>query len=520
MAHTEFDVKAPLMHDLVRLNGRWMPSKPAFIDHEKTHCWAEVDRFSNQIANGLRALGIERGDSVAIVMTSCVEYAEIIYGIWKAGGVVVPLNLAVTEEGLIGMKQDASVKVCFYSPDQFQRLEPYIDQVPSLHTHIMVNAPAVSSPEKVLSYSNWINAQSIDNPMVTIADTDACNIIYSSGTTGRPKGIKHVHRRRIQALYELALMHRYHFGAVSLVAIGLYSNIAWAPLLCSLLTGGTCIIQKEFNPAHWVDLVSTHKVTHTMMAPIMFQRILEADNFSSEAVASLQAVVSGGSPLFEKLKQDVTENFNCAVIELYGLTEGFLTSLQPEDTVGRITSVGKPVIGNDYILLDEDDRELAWDNVGEICVHSIHMMTEYHNRPDATDEVMYIDERGKHWLRTGDIGRIDAEGFLYITDRKKDMILSGGQNIFPADIESVIIQHPDVSEVAVIGVPDETWGETPIALIVPTAGGADAEAIKLWTNERVGKRQRIRDVYIRRDMPRNPNGKILKRELRTEFIEG
>jgi len=253
--------------------------------------------------------------------------------------------------------------------------------------------------------------------------------------------------------------------------------------------------------------------------PLQFQKVLEAPNFTSKAVSSLEAVISGGSPLFEGLKKRVIEEFGCAVIELYGLTEGFMTTLQPGDAGNRLASVGKPVCGHDYIIIDDDDMELGWGNAGEICVRSVHWMIEYHNRPDATKEAMYFDTGGKQWLRTGDIGRIDEEGFLYIVDRKKDMILSGGQNIYPVDIESVIVDHPEVSEVAVIGIPHEKWGETPFALVVPTADASDDLQARVleWANERVGKRQKINGVEVRADLPRNPNGKILKRELRKEF---
>ena len=515
MNETQFNVQAPFMHDLVRLHGKWLPEKPAFIDHKSTHSWKMVDDNSNRIANGLIALGIEKGDCVSILMSNSIEYAEIIYGVWKAGAIIVPLNLAVTEQGLQNMHNDAAIKVAFYTSSQYKRMQPYLEAMPSIEHNIVFGSEKFDA---ALDYETWLSAQSTSNPNIAIEDMDACNIIYSSGTTGRPKGIKHTHRRRMQALHEMALMHRYHYGAISICSIGLYSNIAWAPLLLSLLTGGTCIIQKSFNPEEWIELVKRHKATHTMMAPIMFQRILVAKNFSPESVASLETMVSGGSPLFEELKQQIAENFNCNIIELYGLTEGFITSLQPEHAKGRLASVGKPVTGNDYVLVDKNDEELGWGNTGEICAYSIHMMTEYHNRPDATKEAMYTDKNGKIWLRTGDIGTIDKDGFLYITDRKKDMIISGGQNIYPADIEAVMIKHPDISEVAVISMPDEKWGETPVALIVPTRTDIEAEGIKNWTNSRVGKRQRIKEVIIRSDMPRNPNGKILKRKLRKELL--
>ena len=515
-APARFEFPGPLLPDYVRLNARWYPTQPAVIDEQATLTWQELDRRSNAVANGLLALGVGRGDSVAILLENCVEYVEILYGIWKAGAVTVPLNLAVPESGLEMMLNDAAARVLFLSPAQQARVAGMLGEVKSLLPGGVIVHEGTAG-----AFAAWRDGHLAGSPPVTIGDEDPCNIIYSSGTTALPKGIKHLHRRRIQSILELALGHRYHYGAVSICPIGLYSNVAWASLLCSLAVGGTCIIRRHFDPTAWIADVERYRVTHAMMVPIMFQRILDAPNFRPAAVQSLHAVLSGGSPLFEGLKRRVMENFSCAVIELYGLTEGFMTMLQPEEAEGRLASVGKPVRGNDYLLLDDDDQEVPWGGTGEICVRSVHWMLEYHNRPDATREAMYIDQHGVQWLRTGDVGRTDQDGYLYIVDRKKDMILSGGQNIYPADIEAVMIEHPQVAEVAVIGVPDEKWGETPVAIVVPKPGVADpglAGMLLTWTNERVGKRQRIREVRITTTLPRNPNGKILKRELRRSFL--
>lgn len=512
--HTQFELQAPLFHNFVDLHARWYPNKLAVLDEEKALSWQQLAERASQVANGLVGEGVKPGDSVAILMRNCVEYVEILYGAFKAGAVVVPLNTAVNNAGIQNMLVDSAAKVIFCCAPQANRWMP--NEGPNSQDSRVIELDSESSNP---DYSDWRNAHPRAFSDIEINDSAPCNIIYSSGTTGLPKGIKHTHRRRVQAMYELALAHRYHFGAISICPIGLYSNIAWASLFCSLIVGGTCVIRASFRPEDWIDDIERYQVTHTMMAPIMFQRILDAPNFSSVKVSSLQAVISGGSPLFAQLKQAVIDQFKCDVIELYGLTEGFMTTLQPEEAGGKLTSVGKPVRGNNYILVDNDGHIQPLGGTGEICTRSVHWMIEYHNRPDATEEIVFRDKDGLLWMRTGDIGRTDADGFLYIVDRKKDMILSGGQNIYPADIEAVMVNHADVSEVAVIGVSDETWGETPVAIIVPTRPMADADINSLltWTNERVGKRQRIRSVYLNKDMPRNPNGKILKRELRARF---
>ena len=509
-----FDIVPPLFHDFIRLNGKWYPEKPAIIDEAGTLSWGDLDRRSSQVANGLRVRGIGKGTSVAILMSNCVEYVEILYGILKAGAVIVPLNLAVNEEGLVRMIEDSSSQVIFYTPDQYERLKDMaLSHVAPFH--IVLGEEGAGDEE----FRAWRDRQPDNQPAVEIGENDPCNIIYSSGTTGLPKGIKHVYRRRIQSMYELSLAHHYHFAAVSICPIGLYSNIAWASLFCALIVGGTCVVRSKFDVEDWLSCVERFGVTHTFMVPIQFQRVLDAPSFRPERVASLEAVISGGAPLFEDLKARISDQFRCAVIELYGLTEGFMTTLQPEEATGRLTSVGKPVRGNDYILVDDTDHPVPWGGTGEICVRSVHWMAEYHNRPEATEEIKYYDPDGVLWLRTGDIGRTDEDGYLYITDRKKDMIVSGGQNIYPVDIEAVMMRHPAVSEVAVIGVPDEKWGETPVAIVVARDGSTPEErtGILAWTNEHVGKRQRIARVELRGDLPRNPNGKVLKRLLREEY---
>jgi acyl-CoA synthetase (AMP-forming)/AMP-acid ligase II len=355
-------------------------------------------------------------------------------------------------------------------------------------------------------------------PGVTIRDDDLLNIIYSSGTTGVPKGIAHTHRGRRDWAYDLAIALRYHGGARTLATLGLYSNISWVAMLCTFLAGGTLVVHERFDADEALATIERERITHTAMVPIQYQRIVERLQARPGDVRSMQAMMSCGSPLHAELRQEIFRLFPCGVIELYGLTEGVITTLDPEDAPGRWSSVGRPLQGTDIRLIDENGGDVPTGGAGEIVSRGRITMPGYHNRPDATQEATWTDPQGRRWLRTGDIGRLDGEGFLYLVDRKKDMIRSGGQNIYPADIEAVMIGHPAVAEVAVIGVPSERWGETPLAVVVPAAGEtAEAGALLAWTNERVGRQQRISGVVFRDSLPRNPNGKILKRELRKDY---
>jgi acyl-CoA synthetase (AMP-forming)/AMP-acid ligase II len=289
-------------------------------------------------------------------------------------------------------------------------------------------------------------------------------------------------------------------------------------MLPTLLLGGTLVIQPGFDALEVLKTIECERITHTSMVPVQFQRLLEHPELDSCDRSSMQAMMCCGAPLPTCVKEALFEKFACGVIELYGSTEGIITTLAPEEAHGRMASVGRPLPGEDIAILDGDDRIVAQGEAGEIVALSRFAMEGYWQRADATAAAFWIDASGRRWLRSGDIGRIDAEGYLYITDRKKDMIISGGQNVYPADIEAVLVRHPDVADCAVFGIPSERWGETPLALVVlrdKTKIGADA--LRNWANTQLGRQQRLHAVELRESLPRNANGKLLKRELRAPY---
>ena len=334
-----------------------------------------------------------------------------------------------------------------------------------------------------------------------------------------PKGIAHDHVGRRDWTYDIALALRYHGRARTLLTIGLYSNISWVAMLSTFLVGGAVIVDKQFDAARCLESIGHHRITHLAMVPIQFQRLIDELKKDPDAdVTSMQSMMSCGSPLREPLKRDLFSAFDCGVIELYGLTEGIITTLESEDAKGRWSSVGRPLIGTDIEIIGNDDQIVDQGEAGEIVSRGRIAMPGYWNRPEADQEATWIDAQGKIWLRSGDIGYVDADGYLYIVDRKKDMILSGGQNIYPQDLEAVIARHEGVFDVAVVGMSSVKWGETPVALLVPKENIClDPAEIQDWANRRLGKQQRLADVILVDALPRNPNGKILKRELRETY---
>lgn len=509
------DAAAPLLPEILALHGRWRASHPALICDDVSENWGEFTSNLNRVANALLVDGVVPGERVAVVMSNSAGMVHALFGTMSAGAVSVPINPAIADDAMLALILDSGARTIIASADQRARLDGLRKPLGEVVKLFVLHDEAAPG---WVRWTTFLAESAVITSRPKIDGEALLNIIYSSGTTGTPKGIAHTHRGRLDWAYDLAIALRYHSGTRVLLTIGLYSNISWAAMLCALLVGGTLAVHRRFDPLRFLGSVSELGITHTAMVPLQFQRVIELMRVQDYDVRSMQAMMCCGSPLYPSLKQELCQRFRCGVIELYGLTEGVITTLDPEDAPGRWSSVGRPLVGTDIRILTEDDREAARGEPGEIVSRGRITMSGYFQQPEATAAVIWRDEHGREWLRTGDIGRLDEENFLYIVDRKKDLIISGGQNIYPHDIEVVLMQHPSVAEVAVIGVPSRRWGETPVAIVVPNESeGLDSAALRGWCNARVGKQQRIADVIALEALPRNANGKVLKRELRAQF---
>ncbi len=507
-----FAAPAPLLPEIFARHGRHRPARPALVVDDTRLDWHSFAAALERTANAFVALGLSPGDRVAIVMDNRLEMPLAMFGAMRAGLVAVPLNTSVSDDALAGMLRDSSARAIVASEQHRARID-------ALDADVRANLAGrqiCTGSDLPAHWRNWSAWQAGcgTNPCgVALSDEDACNIIYSSGTTALPKGIEHTHRRRLDWAYDLGLALRYHSGAVTLCSLGLYSNISWVGMLCTWLAGGCVVITRDFHADRALEIIERERITHFAMVPVQFERLLASAAFDARNRRSLQAVMCCGSPLAPALKQRLTAALGCDFIELYGLTEGLITIHDPESVERCPESVGQALVGTEIRILGEDDVEVEAGCLGEIVGRGRIIMSGYLNRDDASREATWTDAQGHRWLRTGDIGRLDDEGFLYIIDRKKDMILSGGQNIYPTDIETVMRDHPAVAEVAVIGVPSRRWGETPLAVVV-SSQSVTQEALRDWANARLGRQQRVAGVIFVDALPRNPNGKVLKRELR------
>jgi long-chain acyl-CoA synthetase len=352
-------------------------------------------------------------------------------------------------------------------------------------------------------------------PAPGLPDDHPLTILYSSGTTGEPKGIVHTHRIREAYATGFASSFRIHPESVVMHSGSLAFNGAFVTLMPALYVGCTYVLLPAFEPAAVLATLARERVTHTMLVPTQIVSLLGHDDFDESRLPQLEMILSLGAPLLLEHKQELIRRLPRRLYELYGLTEGFVTVLDRDDVDRKPESVGVPPPLFEMRIVGEDGQELPPGEVGEITGRGPITTPGYHGRPDLTAEAL-----AGGWLRSGDLGRVDEDGFLYLVDRKKDLVISGGVNVYPRDIEEVIVRHPDVLDVAVFGVPDERWGESPIAAVRLRAGSAAGVAeLREWINERVAARyQRVREVVLLDEFPTSAAGKTLRRVIREEYL--
>ena len=499
--------------DLVRQHARARPERLAVVQGDTTLNYGAFDALMDRVAASLQRDGLRAGDVIAICAHTSPLYAAVFLGALRAGVTVAPLAPSVTAESFAGMLRDAGARWLFVDAAALDAL----GDTPHERC-IALDATAPGTP-----LNHWLLPAGVVPAPVDVPPEAPFNIIYSSGTTGAPKGIVQSHGMRWSHVARGA-EYGYGPGSVTLLATPLYSNTTLVVFFPTLGFGGTVVLMAKFDAAQYLALAQTLRMTHTMLVPVQYQRIMALPQFDAHDLSSTQAKFCTSAPFSAAVKGDVVKRWPGALIEFYGMTEGGGTCiLLAHEHPTKLHTVGQPALGHDIRLIDDQGSELSAQAIaagatGEVVGHSPGMMIGYHGQPAKTREAEWFDASGKRFIRTGDVGRFDAEGFLTLMDRKKDMVISGGFNIYPSDLEAVLREHPAVAEVAVVGVPSVQWGETPVAFVVKRAGaGSNEDDLKQWLNARVGKTQRLAALQFIKELPRSAIGKVLKRELRDSF---
>ncbi len=505
MAKNELRLRAPQVEDeqfndfgqMIRKVAQRTPDSTAVIDEHGSLSWRDFAALVARIAGRLAERGIGPGARVMSLSENSAAHLALYAGVLSSGACMVPLPWSASPEALVKMRADCGAELLFASK-----------------TH---RAVADTLGAEVIALEDLdAFADGPEGTPVTVSPDDFFDIIYSSGTTGTPKGIVHEHRfrsRQFGRFGDLGL----DGDAVQIMSTPLYSNTTLVAVLSGLVGGGCIVSMAKFNTIGFLDLSQRHRATHAMLVPVQYMRLMAEPTFEDYDLSSYACKFSTSAPLPGPLIAKIMDRWPGNLVEFYGMTEGGVSTVlncaaNPTkwDTAGSISE------GSEVKIIGEDGQELPPGSYGEIAGRSGSMMPGYLNAPDKTAEAMWRDANGNDFIRTGDMGRLDEDGFLHLLDRKKDMIITGGFNVYAADLEAVLRAHPAVADVAVIAVPSADWGETPLALVVPQTP-TEAEELRLWANERLGKLQRLSAVEFREDLPRSEIGKILKRELRAPY---
>ena len=501
--------------DALEWYATYTPDKVAIIESGRTLTYLQLWSRACRLADALRKIGIVPGDRIALLLANSSRYLEVYQAAALLGAAVVPLNFRFVSREIEYVVNHSEAKALFFDSAFAGVVSEARRNLPSLGSNFIIT-DGVSGADR-LGYDELVGAGE-EAPPASKADPEASYFQgYTSGTTGFPKGCVNPHGRFAGQLQRIAKLYGIGSSDVTLTAAPLFHEAPALFALSQLLSGGTVVVTSDADPAHLFSLIASHRVTWAFMVPTMWASLATSDAMRGADVSSMRLLVSGGSPLLTYTKETLMRFFPRAGLnEFYGATElGLISNLGPEDQVRKVRSVGRPVFGMYVSLLDENGDPVPKGEIGEIYVSGSTLLREYFKNPEATAAA----RRGE-WLTLGDMGRFDEEGYLHIVDRKQDMMISGGENIFPADIEDVLYRHPAVGMCAVVGAPDPRWGEVVVAAVVLRLGQtASEEELIAHCRSELASFKVPKRIEFRSELPMSAFGKILRREVRRPFWE-
>ena len=511
--------------DIVREHARDRGDTAAFTYGEETITFAALEDGANRAANGLRALGVKPGERVAFLGKNHPLYFEALLGAARIGAVMTPVNWRLAPPEVAYILANSEARVVFVGAGFSEVLAQARAEAPKVAHVIGIDAPDLTADD----YRTWRGGFPATPPAHRIRPGDDALQLYTSGTTGRPKGAVMTHGSILSSRDAsgregaLRAWQEPVPGDVTLLAMPCFHISGTGTGIGTMVAGTNAIVLPEYDPARALDLIANYNISKIFLVPAAIRILLDHPRVGEVDFSRLKYVTYGASPIPLDLMREAMRVLGCGFVQMYGMTEtsGTIVALDPEDHVPegspRMRSVGKPLAGVEIKVIDEAGHEVPTGTVGEIATRSSKNMRGYWNNPEATAAT--IDAEG--WLRTGDAGYLDADGYLYIHDRVKDMIISGGENVYPAEVENALYSHPKVADVAVIGVPDAKWGEAVKACVVVKAGEELGEAeLIAHARERIAGYKCPKSIDFVAALPRNPSGKILRRELRAPYWVG
>jgi long-chain acyl-CoA synthetase len=490
--------------DLVRDHARARPKQAAILHDGRRITWEQVHAMADRVAASLQRDGLRPKQRIAIAGMNSPEYLALFLGGLRAGAAVAPLPTGATTAQMATMVADSGARHFF--------VDATVPPFDSGARRIFMDGSGAPSLQE------WLLPHGAKPKPVHVQPDWPFNIIYSSGTTGTPKGIVQPHGMRWMHVAR-AQGYGYGPGSVTIIATSLCSNTTLVCVFPTIAQGG-CVVfgAPRFDARAYLVLAESVRATHTMLVPVQYQRIMALPEFDGFDLSSFHAKFCTSAPFHADLKADILQRWPGGLIEFYGMTEGGGTCiLEAHNWPQKLHTVGKPAEGHDIRVIDEEGNELPPGSIGEVVGRSAAMMTDYNNQPGKTREAEWYDREGHRFIRTGDVGRFDDEGFLTLMDRRKDMIISGGFNVYPSDIEAILRTHEHVADAAVVGVPSKEWGETPVAFVVVRDGAPSGAQLREWVNGQVGKTQRLSGIRYVDELPRSEIGKVLKRQLRESW---